>query len=158
MWVLMSKLLMSWVRFKHFWGKIGVVQKDLPRKGKQWCCSGIVSSWDTCPKVIRWLRSSRMNRDCIILELLFITDPVNSVLENVVGLYHLWTSVQNRFGDFGPQEWRGIVSSLDICPERIQWLQSSRMWRDCIILGHLSIIDPVASVLENVVGLHHPWT
>ena len=28
---------------------------------------------------------------------------------------------------------------------------------DCIIPGHLSIIDPMTSVLENVVGLYHPW-
>ena len=27
---------------------------------------------------------------------------------------------------------------------------------DCIILGHLFRIDPVTSVLENLVGLHHP--
>ena len=39
-------------------------------------------------------------------------------------------------GDFGRRECGSIVSSLDICPK----------------------LYPVASVLENVVGLHHPWT
>ena len=29
--------------------------------------------------------------------------------------------------------------------------------RDCIIPRHLSIIDPVTSVIENVMGLYHPW-
>ena len=38
----------------------------------------------------------------------------------------------------------------------IQRPRYSRMKRDCISSGHLSIIDPVTSVLENVVGLHHP--
>ena len=36
--------------------------------------------------------------------------------------------------------------------------RSSRMKRDCIILGHLSRSDPVASVIENEEGLYHPGT
>ena len=57
---------LSWVTFEYFWDKLGVVRKDLPRKGEQWCCNGIVSSLDTCPK----------------------SDPVTSVLKNEEGLYH----------------------------------------------------------------------
>ena len=74
------------------------------------------------------------------------------------GLYHPGTSVHNRSGDLGHRERDGIVSSLGTFPKVIRRPRSSRMKRDFIILGHLSIIDPVASVLENVVGLHHPWT
>ena len=99
-----------------------------------------------------------MKRDCIILGHLSRIDPVTSVLENEEGLYHPRTSVHNRSSDLGPRECGGIVSSLGTCPKVIWRPRSLSMKRDCIILGHLSIIDPVTSVLENVVGLHHPWT
>ena len=74
------------------------------------------------------------------------------------GLYHPGTSIHNRSSDLGHREHDGIVSSLGTFPKVIWRPRSSRMKRDCIILGHLSIIDPVTSVLENAVGLHHPWT
>ena len=83
---------------------------------------------------------------------------MTSVLKNEEGLYHPGTYIHNRSGDLGPQEHDGIVSSLGTFPKVIRRPWSSRMKRDCIISGHLSIIDPVTSVLENVVGLHHPWT
>ena len=75
-----------------------------------------------------------------------------------VGLYHPWSLAQKWPRDLGLREWRGIVLSRDICPKVIRWPRSSRMKRDCIILGHLSKIDLVTSVPLNVVGLHHPWT
>ena len=75
-----------------------------------------------------------MKRDCIIPGHLSKSDPVTSVLENEEGLYHPGTSVQNRSGDFGPQECSGIASSLNFGLERY----------------------PKASVPENVAGLHHP--
>ena len=56
------------VEFEHFQDKLGVVRKDLPRKG------GVVM----------------LQRDCIILVHLSIIDPVTSVIENVMGLYHPW--------------------------------------------------------------------
>ena len=77
--------------------------------------------------------------------------------KNEEGLYHPGTSVHNRSGDLGPRECGGIVSSLGTCPKVIQRPQSLRMKRDCIIPRHLSTIDPVTLVLENVVGLYHPW-
>ena len=98
-----------------------------------------------------------MKRDCIILGHLSKSDPVTSVLENEEGLYHPRTSVHNRAGDLSPRERGGIVSSLGTYPKVIRRPRSSRMKRDCIIPGHLSIIDPVTLVLENVVGLYHPW-
>ena len=104
---------LSRIKFEYFWDKLGVVWKDLPRKGEQWCCSGIVSSLDTCPKVIQWLRSSRMKRDCIIPGHLSKSDLVTSVLENEEGFYHPRTSIQNRSGDFGLRECGGIASSLN---------------------------------------------
>ena len=35
---------LSWVKFEQFRDKLGVVQKELPRKGERLCCGGIVSS------------------------------------------------------------------------------------------------------------------
>ena len=141
---------------------------------------GIVSSLGTFPKVIRRPQSSRMKRDCIIPGHLSIIDPVTSVIENVMGLYHPWepslrcsetsvfeneeglyhpgTFVHNRIGDLGHQERDGIVSSLGTFPKVIRRPRSSRMKRYCIIPGNLSIIYSVTSVLEKVVGMHHPWT
>ena len=75
-----------------------------------------------------------MKRDCLILGHLSRIDLVTSVLENEEGLYHPGTSIQNRSGDFGPQECSGIASSLNFGSER--YLE--------------------ASILENVAGLHHP--
>ena len=73
------------------------------------------------------------------------------------GLYHPRTSVHNRSSDLGHREHDGIVLSLGTFPKVIRRPRSLRMKRDCIILGHLSIIDLVTSVLENVAGLYHPW-
>ena len=59
---------------------------------------------------------------------------MTSVLENEEGLYHPRTSIQIRYGDFGPKECSGIASSLNFGSERY----------------------PEASVPKNVVGLYHP--
>ena len=151
--VLMKPL--SWVKFEHFRDKLAVVRKDLPQKGEQWCSSGIVSSLDTFLKVIQWPRSSRVKRDCVIPGHLSIMDSVTSVLENVMGLHHPWTSVQNVSGGFGPRECGGIASSLNFCSECIRRLQSTWMWWDCIILEFLFRMYLEASIFVNVVGLHH---
>ena len=98
-----------------------------------------------------------LKRDCIIPGHLSKSDMVTSVLENEEGFYHPRTSIHNRSGDLDPRERGGIVSSLGTFPKVIRRLRSSRMKRDCIISGHLSIIDPMTSVLENMVGLYHPW-
>ena len=127
---------LSRVKFEHFWDKLGVVRKDLPRKGEYWCCSGIVSSLGTFPKVIRRLQSSRMKRDCIILRHLSKSDLLTSVIKNEEGLYHPGTNVHNRSSDFSPRECGRITSSFNFGSQR--YLE--------------------ASVPKNVVGLHHPWT
>ena len=119
---------LSWVMFEHFREKLGFVHKELPQKGGQWCCSGIVSSLGIFPKVIWWPRSSRMNKDCIISGHLSIMDPVTSILENVVRLYHPWNLVQNGSSDFDTRERGRIVSSLNFSSKRIQWLWYSRIW------------------------------
>ena len=95
--------------------------------------------WDciilgTCPKLIRRPQSSRMKRDCMILEHMSRNNPVTSVIENVAGLYHPLSSIQN-----GSSE-----------------IQSSRRWQDCIILELLFKTDLVTLVMENVVGFYHP--
>ena len=87
---------LSRVKFEHFQDKLGVVRKDLPRRGSS---------------------------------------------DVAKGLYRPGTSVHNRSDGFGPRECGRIASSLGICPEVIRRPQSSRMKRDCIILGHLSTID-----------------
>ena len=96
--------------------------------------------------------------DCIILGHMSRSDLETLVFENEEGFYYPRTSIHNRSGDLGPRERDGIVSSLGTCPKVIQRPWSSRMKRYCIIPGHLSIMNPVTSVLKNVVGLHHPWT
>ena len=52
-------------------------------------------------------------------------DPVTSIVENVVGLHHPWTSpkvIGSDYpvivsGDFGRRECGRIVSSLDVSPK-----------------------------------------
>ena len=119
---------------------------------------GIVSSWDICPKRIQWLRSLRMWRDCIILELLFKMYMETSVPKNVVGLHHPWTSVQNVSGGFSPYECGGIASSLNLGSKCIWRLRPPWMWWDCIIpKPQFKMYSEVLAPM-NVVGLHHPWT
>ena len=150
----MTSVLKNVVGLYHPWTFVQNGSGDFgPRE-----CGGIVSSLNICSEQIRWLQSSRMWWDCIIPEHLLRTDPMTSVLENVVGLYHPRTFVQNGSSDFSPWECGGLVSSLNICSERIRWLRSLRMWWDCIIPKHWFRTDPMTSILESVVGLHHPWT
>ena len=124
---------LSRVKFEHFWDKLGVVRKYLPWKGEYWCCSGIVSSLGTFPKVIQRSRSSRMKRDCIILGHMSRSDPETSVFENEEGLYHPGTYVQKWSGDLSHRECSRIVSSLNFGLEQIQWIWYSRMCVDSII-------------------------
>ena len=86
------------------------------------------------------------------------TFPERGSSDVAMGLYHLRTSVHNRSSYLGPQERDGIVSSLGTFPKVIWRPRSSRMKRDCIILGHLFKSDPVTSVLKNDEGLYHPGT
>ena len=150
----MTSVLKNVVGLYHPWTSVQNRSGELGTRER----SRIVSSLNFSSERIRWLLSSRMWWDRMILELWFRTNPVTSVLENVVGLYHPWTSVQNVYGDFGPRECGGIVSSLNFSSERIRWLRSSRMWWDCIVPELQFITDPVTSILANVVGLYHPKT
>ena len=121
--------------------------------------AGLYHPWTLVQNGSSELHSSRTWQDCIILELQFRMDPMNfghqeggnivssldfgskwirwtSVIEKVVGLYHLWSSVQNRSGDciipghmsrmdpvnFGHREGGRIVSSMNLGSEWIQWL------------------------------------
>ena len=63
--------------------------------------------------------------------------PQKGSSDVTMGLYHPWTLALKWYGDLSLREWRGIVSSWDICPEVIPRAQSSRMKWDCIIPGHL---------------------
>ena len=122
--------------------------------------------WKDCIIHEPWFRMDLVNfghRECgrIVSFVNFGSEWIrwNLVIENVVGLYHPWTSVQNGSGE----------------------LWSSRMWKDCIICDFRFRMDQVnfghrecgrivssmkfgsewirwTSVIEKVVGLHHPWT